>query len=352
MNGRIFLSILVLSIMVFLFGCAAATPRPPEELIYRDWEGAIPQAVLDAFKEETGITVNYQPYENQEEVIAEIEAGKIYDVVVLENQLIQSMVKQKLLASFDYKNLPNFKNISANFRDMAYDPRNEHSVPYSWGTTGLVVRSDLAANQVTSWADMWNMRYAGKLNGWTIPRYMIGISLKSLGYSLNSEDPRELEAALQHLIELKQHIRLLEWESAVSAPYLVSGEAIIAVGQADDVLVGQAENPNIVYVLPKEGGILWGDNWTIPSNSPNKAAAEKFINFLLRPEISAQIINETYYWLPNDAALPLVRPEIRDNPAVFPSSESVKNSEIIMALSPKGEDLYQQIWERFLAADE
>ena len=124
------------------------------------------------------------------------------------------------------------------------------------------------------------------------------------------------------------------------------------VGQADDVLVGQAENPNIVYVLPKEGGILWGDNWTIPSNSPNKAAAEKFINFLLRPEISAQIINETYYWLPNDAALPLVRPEIRDNPAVFPSSESVKNSEIIMALSPKGEDLYQQIWERFLAADE
>jgi spermidine/putrescine transport system substrate-binding protein len=336
-------------LLAILVGCNSAQALP-KELIYRDWEGAVPPEVFTAFTKETGIKVVYKTYSDQEAVVADIKAGKVFDVVVLENQLIQGAVKEKLLAEIDYKNVSNFKNISANFRDMAYDPRNLHSVPYSWGSTGLVVRTDLAGASITSWADLWNPRYAGKITGWILPRYMIGISLKSLGYSVNSEKPEELALALRHLLELKPNIHLLEWQSAVSAPYLIRGDAILAVGQADDLLAAQEQNSNVSYVMPSEGGILWGDNWTIPANSPNKAAAEALINFLLRPEISAKIINESHYWLPNDAALPLVNPAIRNNLAVFPSADSVKKAEILLPLSSDGDVLYQKIWEEFLKA--
>lgn len=310
----------------------------------------MPSEVFTAFTKETGIKVVYQTYADQESVVADIKAGKVFDVVVLENQFIQGAVKEKLLAEIDFKNVSNFKNISANFRDMAYDPRNLHSVPYSWGSTGLVVRTDLVGASITSWADLWNQRYAGKITGWLLPRYMIGIALKSLGYSINSEKPEELAQALRRLMELKPNLRLLEWQTAVSAPYLIRGEAILAIGQADDFLAAQEQNASVSYVMPSEGGILWGDNWTIPANSPNKAAAELLINFLLRPEISAKIVNETHYWLPNDAALPLVNPEIRNNPAVFPSTEAVKKAEILLPLSSEGDALYQRVWEEFLKA--
>jgi spermidine/putrescine transport system substrate-binding protein len=342
-------------LLILLPACAAALtppPSPPPELIFRNWEGDISQSILDAFKTETGITVTYLPYDSQEEAIADIKAGQVYDVVVLENQLIPEAIANGLLAEIDFGHVSNFKNISANFRDLIYDPENRHSVPYSWGTTGLVVRTDLTEKPVTHWADMWDARYAGKLMGWPLERYMIGVALKAQGYSLNSEDPAELEAALNQLIALKPHIMLKEWEPAVAAPYLVSGQVVISLGQADDVIEGHKQNPEITYVLPEEGGILWGDNFTIPANSTHKEAAEQFIDFLLRPEISAEIINETYYWLPNDAAVPLVNPEIRDNPAIFPTAETLANAEILLTLSPAGEALHAQIWERFLTAAE
>ncbi len=344
--------VLILGMLILQSGCSAATTPVSKitELVFRNWEGDIAPEILAAFETQYGIKVHYLPYETQEEAIDEIRAGKVYDLVVLENQLIPSLVADGLLAEIDYGNVPNFKNISANFRDLAYDPGNIHSIPYSWGTTGLVVRTDLVEQPITGWADLWDSRYAGKLMGWPLPRYMLGIALKSLGFSLNSENPEEVEAALQKLIALKPHITLRDWESAVAAPYLISGEVVIAVGQADDVTAGQEATAAIQYVLPEEGAILWGDSFTIPANSPNKKATEQLIDFLLRAEISAQITNATYYWLPNDAALPLVNPEIRDNPAIFPSSDMLKNAEILLSLSPEGEALHADAWERFLTA--
>lgn len=351
---RLSLCSIVVVLTALVAACSpmpTATPGPPE-LILRNWEGDISADILAAFEAEYGIHVTYLPYESQEEVVAAMRAGAVYDVVVLENQLIPPLVEEGLLAEIDYSNIPNFRNISPNFRDLAYDPGNAHSIPYSWGTTGLVVRTDLVEEPVTRWADLWDPRYAGRVMGWPLPRYMLGIALKSLGYSLNSENPVEVEAALERLIELKPAIVLREWEPAVAAPYLVSGEIVIAVGQADDVIEGQAHNPAIAYVMPAEGGILWGDNFTIPANSLHKREAELLINFLLRPEISAQIINETYYWLPNDAALPLVAPEIRNNPAIFPDAAMLRGAEILLPLSPAGEALYAAAWERFLSAGE
>lgn len=339
--------------LILLPACTLVIPSPPQttELVFRNWAGDISPSILEAFKAEYGITVTYLPYESQEEAVAEMRAGKVYDVVVLENQLIPELIAEEMLAEIDYRNVPNFKNISADFRDLLYDPKNKHSIPYSWGTTGLVFRSDLAVGPVTRWGDLWDERYAGKIMAWPLSRYLLGAALKSVGYSLNSESPEELEVALQRLIALKPHLILREWQPAVAAPYLVSGDIILAMGQADDVVEGHKQQPAISYVLPEEGAILWGDNFTIPAASPNKKAAEQFINFLLRPDISAQIVNETYYWLPNDAALPYINPELRNNPVIFPPSAALQSAEILLPLSPAGEALYARMWERFMAAE-
>jgi spermidine/putrescine transport system substrate-binding protein len=295
--------------------------------------------------------VNYLPYDSQEDAIADMQAGEVYDVVVLENQLIPNAVAEGLLAELDYNNIPNFKNISPNFRDLAYDPGNKHAIPYSWGTTGLVVRSDLVVEPVTGWADLWNEAYEGKLMAWPLERYVIGLALKMLGYSLNSEDPDELNAALDKLLEIKPHLTLREWESAVAAPYLVSGEVWLALGQADDVIAAREAGAEVEYILPEEGGLLWGDNFTVPANSPDKAAAEQLINYLLKAEVSAQIINETFYWLPNDAALEFVEPDLRANTAIFPTQEMLKNAEVLLPLSAEGQALYADIWAQFMAEE-
>ncbi|MBN1564859.1 MAG: spermidine/putrescine ABC transporter substrate-binding protein [Anaerolineae bacterium] len=345
------IGLVVVLLVSFAAACDDDSDKPPNEVSLRNWEGDISQAILDGFKEETGITVNYVPYDSQEQALADMQAGEVYDVVVLENQLIPGAVAEGLLAELDYNNIPNFKNISPNFRDLAYDPQNAHAIPYSWGTTGLVFRSDLVVEPVTGWADMWNEAYAGKLMGWPLERYIIGLALKMLGYSLNSEDPAELQAALGKLLEIKPHLTLREWEPAVAAPYLESGEIWLAIGQADDVIAAREAGVAVDYILPEEGGLLWGDNFTIQANSPRKAAAEKLINYLLQAEVSAQIINETYYWLPNDAALEFVVPELRENTAIFPTQEMLKNAEILLPLTAAGEALYADIWAQFLAEE-
>jgi spermidine/putrescine transport system substrate-binding protein len=273
----------------------------------------------------------------------------LYDVVVMENQHISAMITNGLLAEIDFRNIPNFKNISANFRDLAYDPGNKHSIPYTWGTTGLVIRSDLVEKPVTRWADLWDPRYAGEIGMWTMRREVISIALKSLGYSINSENPAELETALAHLLELRPNAIWVGNDAETIAPLLLDGEAVIAMGWAYDAQTGQEENEAITYLLPKEGPILWGDNLVIPANSPHKSAAELFLNFILQPEISAQIVNESYYSTPNVAAYPFINPEILNDPITYPSNEDLQNAELLLPLSPEGERLYNEIWERFMA---
>lgn len=357
-HGKLFAAVVAIVMLSLLPACANPTPPPTptpptlaEELIFYDWSDDAIETVFEDFTEEYGVRIKYVTYESQEEALESIRAGDVYDVVVLENQYIPALVDEGQLAEIDYRNVPNFKNISPNFRDLAYDPGNAHSIPYSWGTTGLVVRSDLVQEPVTSWADLWDQRYTGKVAAWLYPRYMLSVALKSLGYSINSEDPDELEAALERLIELKPDATWLE-EEASASPLLVRGDVVVALGWAYDVWTGQEENEAISYVLPEEGTILWGDNFVIPANSPNRHTAELFLDFLLRPEITGQIVNVTYYSMANEAAEAFIAPEILSDPVIYPPNEDLENAEIMLPLSSDGEELYAEIWERFMAASQ
>jgi spermidine/putrescine transport system substrate-binding protein len=309
----------------------------------------MPQTILDSFTTEYGVKVNYQTYESQEEAVENLRAGQRYDVVILDYEFLPALIAEHLLAEINYQNVPNAKYLSPNFRDLVYDPGNDYSVLHQWGTTGLLIRRDEQAGSTMRWADLWDQRYANRVVLWPLRRYLIGITLLSLGYSPNSENPAELEAVLQKLIKLKQNSFFWDLNQPTTADPLGSGQAVLAYGWAYDALTAQTLRDDIRYVLPAEGTILWGDNMVIPANSPNKYTAELFINFLLKPEISAQIANELGYATPNEAALPLIDPELRDNPIIFPATTDIKKGHWVAPLSPSGEKLYAKIWEHFLA---
>lgn len=329
---------------------AHPTQRAPKtELVFYDWPDDMPQSVLDAFEAEYGVEVIYSTYRSSEEAAENLRAGKVYDLVVMENPYIPALVAEGLLAEIDYRNVPNFRNISANFRDLVFDPGNRHSVTFNWGLTGLIVLGDKGAHEVWRWTDLWDQRYAGRLLIWDLPRYLMGVALQSLGFSINSEDPVELEAALQRLLALRANARTSGYASPIAEGLLASGEVALTFGWAADVLRARARGLDIRYILPAEGSIQWGDNFVIPAASQRKQTAEAFINFLLRPEISAQIVNEQHYATANEAAHPFIRPEILNDPVIFPPLADIRVAEVILPLSPAGQALHQQIWQRYLA---
>lgn len=334
--------------------CASPTQsQQSDEIILYNWEGDIPQSLIDAFTEETRIKVRYEVYPSQEEAIENIRAGQVFDVVVIESRFIPSMKNEGLLAKLTYKNIPNYKNISPNFRDLIYDPGNVYSIPYSWGTTALIVRTDMVQTPITRWADLWDAEYAGIVGIWkNQPREVIAMTLKSLGYFSTSEDPAELEAALEKLIELKPHLRFLdEYGMDTAMPALASGDIAVAMGYSGDYLSSKDEGLEVEYIIPEEGAVLWGDTFVIPFNSKNQTGAEMFINFINRPEISAEIVNEKYYASANEAAREFISPQILNETSIFPTNEAVRKAEIILPLSAEGQKLYDEIWQRFLDAD-
>ncbi len=326
----------------------AAERELPRELIFYDWADNVPQSIFDAFEAETGVHVVLRTFGSLEEMTAEMRAGKQYDVVNVGSEVASTLIAEGRLAAIDYDHVPNFTNIALNFRDLSIDPGNKHLVPLAWGTTGLVVRTDLTAAPVTRWADLWDARYAGKVVWWEQPRFSIAIALKTLGFSANSEEPAELEAALEQLLKLAGQATLEPYDIDAATTMRNNGQAVLSWGWQIDALAASETNPAVAYVLPEEGALLWGDNLGIPANSPNHDVAELFINFMLRPEIHAEYANTAYMAIPNDAALPLIKPEIVNNRMIFPSDEDMRGAEIVLPLTAQGEKLYADIWARFL----
>lgn len=353
MRFQAILQLLLTAVLLAACG-AAAEPAPAaqaEPLVITTWAGYMPQAVLDAFEQEYEIPVQFLAYADQDEAMARMQGGERFDVVVLGDTYIPTAVAQGLLAELEFANIPNFRNLGPSFRDLAYDPENRYSIMIQWGTTGLVVRSDRVAQPVTSWADLWNPAYAGRVGVWPCQEELIGIALKSLGYPVSSEDPEQLQAAEEKLLQLRKNVFLLDPNLPTGASYLQDDQTVMIYGWSYDTMQAQKELGEIAYVLPAEGAILWTDSVTIPAKSARKQDAELFINFLLRPEVSAQLVNELWIPTPNEAARSWIEPEILNNPLVYPPAASLEQAEFPSVVSEETHKRYAEIWQRFLAAE-
>jgi spermidine/putrescine transport system substrate-binding protein len=329
------------------------TPAPlAQELTFCDYIDDLPQPVLDAFTAETGIQIRYRTFESMEEAIVLIGQGNACDVVNLDVRYTEKMIQAGSLAKLNKANLPNLKNISADFRDMAYDPHNDYTIPYNWGTSGLLVRSDLVS--AAHWSDLWNPEFTGKIGIWRgEPRDGIGLALIALGYSVNSENPMEINAAVDHLIELGPRVVFLDDEDQVyAADYLNEGKISMSLGWAADAIEGRRLNPDIHYILPEEGAMMWGENFVIPVGSLNPRTAEVLINYFLQPKVSAQITNLSFYATPNQAARDYILPEILNDPLIFPSNAILQKTEILLPISAEGQKIFDEAWARFLEAVE
>jgi spermidine/putrescine-binding protein len=266
------------------------------------WSEYVPQALLDGFTEQTGINVNYDTYSSNEELLAKIQAGASgYDVIIPSDYIVSIMIHQDMLAPLEMSQIPNFVNIATEFTNPSFDPGNLYTVPYQWGTTGLLYDPAVVPFAPTKWADLWDPAFSNRLVALDDEREIIGVALQVLGYDKNTLDAQQLEEARQKLVELMPNIRLFDSDSPESA--ILSGETWAGIVWNGNASLGYAENPDLVYICPEEGCGIWFDNLAVVKDAPHLDNAMQFINYVLSPEASMLISIEFPYSNPNAAGL-------------------------------------------------
>ena len=339
---------------------AASGSADGGELYVYNWGEYIDEDVISQFEEETGITVVYDLFETNEEMYPVIEAGAVnYDVVCPSDYMIQKMRENDLLAELNFDNIPNIDQIDPAYMEMsqAFDPENKYSVPYCWGTVGILYNTklldELGVPAPTKWADLWDERLSGEILMQDSVRDAFMVALKKDGYSMNSESKDELEQTKQELIDQKPLVQAYVIDQVRDK--MIGGEAAVGVIYSGEMLYIQDEVANLgldydlEYVIPEEGTNLWLDSWVIPKNEKNKENAEKWIDFMCRPEIAKANFEYITYPTPNKGAFELLDEEMQNNKAVFPDINSLKNSEVYKYLGDETDAVYNELWKEVKA---
>ena len=316
------------------------------QVIVYNWGDYIDPDVIAMFEEETGIHVIYEEYETNEIMYPKVQSGAIaYDAVCPSDYMIQRMIESDLLAEIDYDNIPNIKYIDDVYMEFStqFDEENRYSVPYLWGTVGILYNKNVVDEPVDSWEILWNEKYKDSILMQDSVKDAFAVALKYLGYSLNSTDLDELEAAKKLLIEQKPLVQAYVVDQVRDK--MIGNEAALGVIYSGEALYCQQENPDLEYVIPKEGSNLWIDSWVIPKNAKNKENAEAFINFLCRPDIAKMNFEYITYSIPNSAGRSLIEDErMRSSTIAFPDITSLDNCETFRFLGDDNEAVYNALW--------
>lgn len=346
-------SFLVVAAVSFTTYRHFASPASNELYVY-NWGEYIDESVIQDFEAETGIHVVYDLFETNEEMYPVIEAGGVaYDVVCPSDYMIQKMVENDLLAEIDFDNIPNIDQIDPEYmeRSKAFDPENKYSVPYTWGTVGILYNDkrleELGVEPPDSWMDLWDPRLSGEILMQDSVRDAFMCALKPLGYSLNSTDPGELEEAKELLIQQKPLVQAYVIDQVRDK--MLGEEAAVGVIYSGEMLylqeLAEGKDFHLEYVIPEEGTNLWIDSWVIPKNARNKENAEKWIDFLCRPDIAKRNFEYITYATPNRGAFELLDPELQQNKAVFPDWDSLQDAEVYQYLGDEVDSLYNELWK-------
>ncbi len=331
-----------------LSGCGSANKYPNGKVYVYNWGEYIDPETLDMFEKETGIQVIYDEFDTNETMYPKVEAGASnYDVVCPSDYMIQKMIDNDLLQELNWDNIPNAKaNIGAQYYEQseAFDPGNRYAVPYCWGTVGILYNKTMVDEPVTSWSILWDEKYADSILMQDSVRDLFMVGLKSLGYSMNSTDEKELNEAKDLLIQQKPLVQAYVIDQVRDK--MIGNEAALGVIYSGEAIFTQRENPDLEYVIPKEGTNVWIDGWVIPKNAANVENAEKFIDFMCRGDIALLNFDYITYSTPNTAAQALIEDDdIRNSKIAFPDLSQYDGLETFSYLGDDADALYNDLWK-------
>jgi spermidine/putrescine transport system substrate-binding protein len=325
----------------------AGASAPRAEVRVLTWPDYFAKDTLSAFEKEFGCKVVLDHIESSETIRVKLEGGKSgYDVVFPSDEVVPALIAGGLLEKLDPARLPNLKNIAPQFRGLAYDPKNEHSVPYMWGTTGIAYRKDRVSPAPDSWAALWDPKVASRATLLDDAREAFAAAIWLEGGDPMAPGAPAIEKGKARLLAAK----VLAFESSPK-DRLLRGEAWISQAFNGDALQAAEElEDKIGYVIPKEGGTLWIDNLCVAKGSPSPDLAHKFIDYLLRPQVSAAITNEMYFANPNQEAQKHIKKEVLENPLVYPGPEDLKRCKLLGDLPPDLKKKMDDAWAEVKAS--
>ncbi len=327
---------------------------PQRVLNVFNWEDYLGKTTIKDFERFYGVKVNLEVYKNEEEMLSAVQSDPAkYDIVFISGSLVKEMKALRLLAPVNLGNISGFANIDPMFRNPLYDPGNRYSIPYLWGTTGIAVNRKYVKGMVDSWSILWDRKYRGKVAMLKDMDEVVATALKLKGYSINTNDPAQLEEARQLL--LKQRPVVSGYRDCIqNRDDLISGKVWIAHEFSGEASYAADKNKNIKYVIPKEGAPIWVDNMCIPRDARNKQTAELFINYILDPKVSAKIADHLWYANCNKAAAKYTLKEVLEDPAVYPPAGTLRRCEFFRDTGTdleigRGNALRNRIWSELMA---
>lgn len=332
---------LMLALALLLPVCASA-----EEVVnVFNWEDYIDESVLEMFEQETGIKVNYMNFTTNEDMIVQIEANPgAFDLCFPSDYIIERMIANGQAAEINFDNIPNFNQVMPSLLNPAYDPDNKYSVPYMWGTVGILYNKTMIPEPEQSWHILWDEQYQNNVFMLDSIRDSMGITLKYLGYSMNTREVPELMAAKDKLIAQKKSGVVKAYQVDETKDKMVAGEAALALMWSGDALYAIDLNDDLDYFVPVEGSNIWVDGMVIPSTAKNKENAEKLIDFLCRPDIAQMNCDYIRYSSPNVGAIELMGEEYTENATINPSQDVIDRCEFFNDIPAAMQAVYNSLW--------
>lgn len=345
--------VVVLAVVLILFGAdryishSTGGSKDGTLTIY-NWGDYIDPDLITAFEEETNLQVIYETFDSNEAMYTKIQqGGTAYDIAIPSEYMIERMIDEDMILPLDYSKIEGMDHLVEDFLDLPFDPGNQYSVPYFWGTLGIIYNEKMIdADAIHSWEDLWDPAYENNILLIDGAREILGLTLQNLGYSLNSKDPAELDAARDKLISLAPNVKAIVADEIKM--YMIQEEAPLAVtfsGEAADMMW---ENENLNYVLPEEGSNLWFDSMVIPKTAQNLDGAHAFISFMLRPENAALNAEYIGYSSPNQTAIEeYIDEEIVEDEQFYPALEDLEELEVYENLGLEFIGIYNDLFLKF-----
>jgi len=323
-------------------GCSSSSEQEAQVLNIYSWADNFDPEVIADFEQKFNVKVNYDVYGSNEEMLAKIQAGASgYDLIQPSDYMVATMIELGLLEEINKDNIPNLKNIVSSFQTPPFDPGSKHSIIYTWGITGIAYNKNYVKEQPTSWNDLWNEAYKGRVILLNDPREVMGMALIKNGFSNSSTDKGELEKAFADMKTLLPSVIAFDTDNIKQK--MIAEEAWIGSVWSGDAAFIQAENPNVDYVIPKEGATIWADTMAIPKGAKHKELAEKFINYLMDPEVSVKNYESIGYSNPNEQAYPLHSEEYRSNKMIFLDPKDIARAEWLVDVGDTLQE-YDRYW--------